>query len=136
MAVQYSIFSVLSSQIKKKITLFSMMMPIGRLSEACSQLSSFWNSWGSSLLVKCMNGNLLSNCILLKNMWRRTGLNTCVGVATIRWNFKNEASNIKCKRPRFAVGTFLYTCGCMMIGCTLIIAQHAITRNTLMGCYV
>lgn len=136
MAVQYSIFSVLCTLTRISKTLYSLMMPIGRLGVALCQLSGSWNARGLFLQGKCTIGSRLSSCILLKNMWKRMARNTCAGARINRWKFKNESSNMKCKRPRFAVGAFLYTCGCMMGECSSIISSHAINCNALLGCYV
>lgn len=136
MAVQYSIFSVLSSQIKKKITLFSMMMPIGRLSEACFQLSSFWNSKGSSLRVKCTNGNRLSSCILLKNMLKRMVQNTFVGAEIIRWNFKNETFRIEKQKAPIWCRSFFYIVRCRWNVVVSILASHVFTCNNYVRIYV
>lgn len=136
MAVQYSICSVLCTLTRIRKTLYSLMMPIGRLGVASCQSSDFWSAKGLSLQARCTSGSRLSNCILLKNMWKRMARNTCAGARINRWKFKNESSNMKCKRPRFAVGAFLYTCGCMMNECSSIISSHAINCNVLLGCYV
>jgi len=134
MVDQYSNFFVSFSKIG--IILFSLMMMIARQRNPLYPWLNFWKRKVLFLAAKCMNLSHLSNCKLLKNTRRVRRIDTYVGAETIRWNFKNKTSNIKCKRPRLTVGAFLYTCRCMMTECTLIITSHAINCNTLLRCYV
>jgi hypothetical protein len=136
MVAQYSIYSALYSLTRTSKTLSFSMMPIRKLSDSLCQSSSFLSIKVSSLQASCINGNRLSNCISLKNMSRKMGLNTCVGAEIFRWKFKIEVSNIQMQKARISRPSLLSTRECMMSECTLIIALHAIYCNTLMGCYV